>query len=106
MRIDTKVSPIPSSDRSEVADLVSWAARRPAMKYLDRLSHAAMFSSGIMVFAPIVVLAFSCTFARGGLVRTRADLGELPLDTRICLPHFMLQGHNQQGETANDRETD
>ena len=86
MRTDTKVSAILSSDRSEVGDLVSLASRRSAMKYLDRLGHAAMFRSGIIVFALIVALAFSATFARSGRVRTRADLGELSRDARICLP--------------------
>ena len=47
MRTDTKVSPILSSDRSEVASLVSWVSKGPAM-----LSHAAMFrSSGVVVLA-------------------------------------------------------
>jgi len=74
------------------------------MKYLDRLGHAAMFRSGIIVFVPIVVLAFSSTFARGGLVHTRADLGEFSLDARICFPigllHFMCMRDNQQGDST------
>ena len=47
MRTDPKVSPIRSSDRSEAGALVSWASKRSALRYLERLSHvAADFGSG------------------------------------------------------------
>jgi len=77
--IRPRCPPILLSDRSEIAGLVSWASKRLALRYFDRLSHAA------------------------------ADFGMSRLEARIrvpvSLPYYMCMRDNQQ-ETADGKESD